>query len=402
MTLRARINLIIASLMLVVVGTLTVVDLLGTRNAVREEISASHRIATQLVREVLEHYGQGNAGQLVQFLTRVGRVRSNDMTLYAADGQVLYRSPPSAYKQGRDAPGWYARLVIPDLQPVELPVFGGSLVIRSNASRAVLDGWDDMKAQMLGTLVLLLAVNLLVFAIVGRCLQPLSDVRAVLDRMGQGDYAVRLPRLPGAEAQSMGEAVNRLGAAIETNRAASLQAAQAEARLAAERGFVQELQSRIEAERRDLAASLHDEMGQSVTAVRTLAHTLVQRCGAAPGGDPAARRAGELLLRTTDGLYDAMHALIPRLRPPALDALGLSAAVADLVQGLRIQHPGIAFELNLPDAPDLALPEPLQIGAYRIVQEALTNVLRHAQATRVQVGLVRREHALHLLSLIHI
>ena len=57
MTLRARINLIIASLMLVVVGTLTVVDLLGTRNAVREEISASHRIATQLVREVLEHYG---------------------------------------------------------------------------------------------------------------------------------------------------------------------------------------------------------------------------------------------------------------------------------------------------------------------------------------------------------
>jgi len=136
---------------------------------------------------------------------------------------VLYRSPPSAYKQGRDAPGWYARLVIPDLQPVELPVFGGSLVIRSNASRAVLDGWDDMKAQMLGTLVLLLAVNLLVFAIVGRCLQPLSDVRAVLDRMGQGDYAVRLPRLPGAEAQSMGEAVNRLGAAIETNRAASLQ-----------------------------------------------------------------------------------------------------------------------------------------------------------------------------------
>ncbi len=386
LTLRTRINLIIGGLVLVVVGTLTMIDLENTRSSVREEIMASHRVAIQLVTEATERHADSGLGTVVAFLSRIGRVRSNEIALYDSAGNKLYQSPVSGYKQGREAPRWYALMVATPLAPFEVTLKGGRLVIKPNASRAVLDGWDDMKAQMLGALTLLLAVNVLVFYSVGRCLAPLEKIRQALEQMGEGDYRVRLPALAGAEAAAIGETVNRMGAAIEKSREAGVQAAQAQAQLAAERRFVQDMNRRIEEERRVLAAELHDELGQSVTAVRSLAHALVQRCGP---GNAAVVQTGDLLLRTTDMMYEAMHRMIPRLRPPALDRLGLFDAIGDLLQSLRIQQPAIRFEAQLApaDVHVAALDEPLQIGAYRIVQEALNNAIRHAHADHIRVTL---------------
>lgn len=396
MSLRARINLVVAGLMLLMMAVMMAVDLLGTRMAVREEISASHRIAAQLVREVAGHYGGSDPRELAQFLARLGRVRANEMVLSSASGALLYQSPPSIYKQGRDAPAWYAWLVRPPEEVMLLPLRGATLMIRSNPTRAVLDGWDDMKAQAAGTLALLLLVNGVVFVLVGRWLAPLAQVRAALARIGQGDLAVRMPPLRGAEAAAMGQTVNRMAQALQERQQATVQAAQAEARLAAERRFVHDVQARIEAERRDLAATLHDEFGQSLTAVRALSHTLVQQCAARspPTGAPSdrARRAAALLVQATDEMYASMHRLVPRLRPPALDRLGLAEALADLVGGLRQQHPELVFDFEAHGLETGAgvpptLPEALQIGVYRMVQEALNNAIKHARATRVSVAL---------------
>ncbi|KAF1022540.1 MAG: Sensor histidine kinase LiaS [Paracidovorax wautersii] len=402
MSLRTCIQLMVAGLMALMMGVLTAVDIQGTRAAVREEILASHRIATQLVRDVVVNYASGDPAELARFLARVGRVRSNDMVLYDSQGQRLYQSPPSSYKQGRDAPHWYAWLVTPRQATFDVPVRGGWLEIRANPTRAVLDGWDDMKVQTAATLLLLLAVNLVVFLAVGRWMAPLVRIQSTLERIGHGDLAARLPPLPGAEAAAIGRTVNAMAQSLQDQQDAVRVAAQTQAELLAERRFVHALTTRIEAERRSLAATLHDELGQSLTAVRSLAHTLVARCTAKAGGDPTAQRAGELLQRASDELYAAMHRLIPRLRPPALDRLGLADALADLVQAMRQQRPDVAWHLEASPSPDgrepgAGWPEDAQIGIYRLVQEALNNIAKHAVgASQAWVLLAQTPEALAL------
>ena len=68
----------------------------------------------------------------------------DDITLYDDSGQLLYRSPPFTYKAGRYAPAWFSRIVEPPMQPVEIRLIGGRIVLRADPSRSALDGWDEL------------------------------------------------------------------------------------------------------------------------------------------------------------------------------------------------------------------------------------------------------------------
>lgn len=388
MSLRLRINVIIVAMMTAFIVVLMWVDFLATRVAIHEEIEASHRIAVQLVSQVGRTYAGRDALELAAFLTPLGRVRSNDIALYDPQGKLFYRSSASPYKAGRNAPEWYARLVMPSFDAVELKLDNGRVVFTPDASRAILDGWDDFTTLLYSSAISLLVANLLVFYAVGRVLAPLTRIRLGLERLGAGHAGERLPHLPSAEARSIALAFNRMADDVQAGEALRISAAQAQAGLEAERRFVHDLQGRFEAERRELAGALHDEMGQSLTAIRTLARVVAQSGPALPDD---AREAARLLLQTAEQTHGTVHRLTRALRPPALDKLGLADALADLVDDLQPRFPGVQIALYCDGLP--ALPEPVQIGAYRIVQESLTNVLRHAKArcVCVQAGLREAE-----------
>jgi two-component system, NarL family, sensor histidine kinase UhpB len=83
-------------------------------------------------------------------------------------------------------------------------------------------------------------------------------------------------------------------------------------------------------------------------------------------------------------IYDAMHAIIRRLRPMALEGMGLADTLAEAVTEWRRLHPQLAFELHLPETlPRLG--DEAEIALFRIAQEAVTNVARHAQAQSVSI-----------------
>jgi two-component system sensor histidine kinase UhpB len=85
-------------------------------------------------------------------------------------------------------------------------------------------------------------------------------------------------------------------------------------------------------------------------------------------------------------LYEAMHGLIPRLAPPALDDLGLADALTELIDASRSRHGDMALELQLHGMEHSpSLPVELARAAYRIAQEGLTNALRHSGGTRVWI-----------------
>ncbi len=146
--------------------------------------------------------------------------------------------------------------------------------------------------------------------------------------------------------------------------------------LARIRSFAVEMDRSIEAERRRLAREVHDQVGQVGTAIKML--TLSLRARLAPRSEPL---VDELQVMAEEAIRAARH-ISAELRPPLLDELGLEAALGHYLQTLGRQS-GLATALELGDAG--LLPPEQASPLFRIVQEACTNVLRHAQARSLRV-----------------
>lgn len=389
MSLRTQISIILAVLMAVAIVALTFQQIENTRQAVRDEVEGSNLIATQLLTQMSWLYARAGVPAVVNLLQMVGHLRGNDVHLFDPDGKEVYASPPSPYKAGRNAPDWYARLVMPPLPRHEVPVAGGRLLIAANASRAVLDGWDDLVTLVSGGAVVCVLIAASVFWLTRRALKPLDQVVDGLRRLEQGAYDTRLPALVGAEANLMSHAFNRMAQAVEDNAAARQAASEAREHLAENRELTQMIQSHIEEERRQIARELHDELGQSITAVKSLGLAIAQR----PDDREQVGRTAKLIVATAGHMYDAVHELIPRLRPFALDKFGLTDALQDLVADCGLRHPDIDVALEIGHLPP-DLGDTLTTCAYRIVQEALTNALRHSGGRRIGISVASTDKEL--------
>jgi PAS domain S-box-containing protein len=164
-----------------------------------------------------------------------------------------------------------------------------------------------------------------------------------------------------------------------------LRVRETERELEQNRRLTQLIQTRLEEERRALARELHDELGQCVTAIRTIGSAIALR---AQGGAPEVQSNAKAIVDIAGHIYDVVHDIIRELRPPALDNLGLRDALADSLADWRSRHPEVACDLTLAQDVD-ELGESINITLYRIVQECLTNVARHAAARRVEISLRR-------------
>ena len=388
MRLRTRLNLVVAALSAAFLIVLIAAEVESTRTSVREEIEAANRVASQLLGRLAAVYSQvGGPDLVLQFLQQLGRVRSNEVSLQTATGTVIYQSPPATYKAGREAPAWFARLLAPQPTRYAFALRGGVLlVVQAQPSRAVLDAWDDITRLSAIAAAMFVIVNGLAFWSVKRALEPFPVIADGLERIEQGDLAFRLPRLAGNEAHAIGAAFNRMAQAVQDKVLAERKAHDAEARLEERREMASLADQRVEEERRLIAHELHDEFGQSVTAIRSLALAIAGQEMAGQGGarDPAIGDVARLISDEAARLYDAMHGLIPRLTPLSLDTLGLAGTLENLVRDWQRRHPSIALSLRqeLP----IELGPSINLAIYRVVQEGLINALRHSQASRVDIA----------------
>ena len=140
-----------------------------------------------------------------------------------------------------------------------------------------------------------------------------------------------------------------------------------------------------EAERRNLARELHDELGQCLNAIKLDAVSIRE---VTRGTAPDLEQSAISIIDISSHVYDVVRSMMQRLRPATLDALGLRDAVAELINQWRRRNAGVecAFETS----GDLAnLGEVTNITVYRLVQECLTNIGKHASATLVRIALHR-------------
>jgi signal transduction histidine kinase len=145
-----------------------------------------------------------------------------------------------------------------------------------------------------------------------------------------------------------------------------------------------------ERERRAIARDLHDGVGQALAAIRIHAQLLETRAD-----DPAAvMQLAAQIGSMADATLDEIRRAIGRLGPAVLHEVGLRAAIERLLDDV-IERAGLRAERSFARMEEL--PEAVENACYRIVQEALTNVLRHARAQRVQLRIAREGDALSIV-----
>jgi two-component system sensor histidine kinase UhpB len=389
MSLRLRLNLLITALSLAFMLAAGVVIVNDARTSIKERVEAASRVTVQLLDTVIVssalNPSLGNTTDVLNsFLRSLGYVRSSEIILYDIRGNVLYESPPSRYRSEIHPPVWFVKLVDPKPEVVQRQVRYGLLIVKSNAAGSIREAWRGVSQLMWIGFGFFIVLNIMVYWLLSHSLKPVNDILAAINRMEQGDLKVRLQPIQLPEFDRIGHSLNRMAESLEAER-----------QLEENRQLTQLIQTHIEDERRSLARELHDELGQYVTAIKTFAVGIVNKTESKM---PDVASNAQTIVAAANHIYDGMHNIIRHLRPGSLDNLGLSETLRDAVNQWQTTNPDVTFNLNLSGGLD-ALGESLNINFYRIIQESVTNALRHAKATRLDINLIQAENGDLVLSI---
>ena len=217
----------------------------------------------------------------------------------------------------------------------------------------------------------LVGLCLAVYAALARALRPTHVIRTGLTQLAANDLSARLPSFDLAELSAISDVFNAL--------AQKLQAA-----LAERNALTRKLIAVQDEERRHLARELHDEFGQSLTAIAAqaaaAAHTAEREC-------PPLLEECRGISRTTAGMMEKLRGALVRLRPPDIEELGLTLSLESLVASWNGFEKGrTRFDIAIVGKVD-DLPPSVCANLYRIAQEAITNAAKHAHASCVRLHL---------------
>jgi two-component system sensor histidine kinase UhpB len=274
----------------------------------------------------------------------------------------------------RVAPAWWHNLladgaVLPlsVARPITLWYHhDGNLIV--TPSRAALG--ESLWARMCDltglTAATIVALDVLVWLVLRRLLRPTAGFVLALDRLGAGDHHPQLPPQGAREFRRLSEGIARLGQAL--------------AQLTATRSALTlRLIDSQEAERRDIARDLHDELGQCIAALQAVSGGIRQ---SAVAGQPASWDDTEALDATMNEMSRGLRALLGRLRPPLLDEQGLQLALCELVNAWNRRQraglsPALVAVMTQPTHWPAEHSEAVDLSLYRVCQEALTNAARY-------------------------
>jgi two-component system sensor histidine kinase UhpB len=373
LTLRGRLNLTIGVTMLLILLGGALASLHGAHEAVKDEALSTVQLALQLVEAGLPEQTR-ETSQVSAWMNRLGKldkIRHLRIRVIGPYSSTVNLSVPSS-KAINQVPRWFRWAVSPDPIQVshQLQDKGGltyTILIEANADDEILEVWSETRGFLMLLITLGIAVYMLVNVIVGQAFRSVDTILDGLGHIEKGVFDKRLPDFSLPEFNRIASAFNHMASKLERTRKENRELVHKSLRIQEE-------------ERRHLARELHDELGQSLTAIKVMAAALRN------GQNETSDHPASQIVLICDHLFLVIRSMMRRLRPSLLDELGLIASLEDLIGNWKTNHPDLTIELRCDEAIDEAYPE-ANIDLFRIIQECLTNVVKHAKANRVLIEL---------------
>lgn len=374
MSLRTRVALLILAMF--VAGILVVIARTwqDARHKMQIELQADQLLATQMTGLVFDHRTDGPQQPLTPAqlagLARLDDIHRFDVVSAAAESDY----PHFAVKAATPVlvPAWFIDMlaISEQLLVQQVGTYANEpVIIRLDPSDELVEIWEDASAGFNSLIGLLLLLNIVIYLMLGRWLRPIDQTIAGLNVIEKGDFEHRIPLTGLPDLDLINNQINHLTTVLGTSK-------QDNERLQAEAIGNQEQ------ERLRLARELHDSLGQSISAIKAMAVSIAMRTREQLPDIADSARHIEL---TSEAAYGSVRNLMSWLRPTSLD-LGLATALQQMIDDWNVHHDNTFCRLSIQCRLE-GLVDEQAINLYRIVQESLTNIAKHAEASRVDIDI---------------
>jgi two-component system sensor histidine kinase UhpB len=376
---------IIRNISIVLFVTLIISGLLTywqAANKVETEVSAAMSIAEKTVRKVVQEIAHDDEPRL--HLVRLVRVFDGNRHVKATfvEPEPIGARISSFVAPAEELPDWFYALIARQPEVIHIPLpeelrAFGSFELQSEQRGEVGEVWDDLLLKLAILTFFCALVSTLIYYTVNRALETLPKLSDAFERLGGGDYAVRVAESGPTELARLctgfNEMAGRLGQMEKRNRELNEQLATVQ-----------------DEERADLARDLHDEVSPFLFSVDVDASSIRQMAESA-----TADIEKPVLLARADAIREAVahmkkhvKSILNRLRPAAHLELGLANAIETLVASWQLRNPDVAFNVEVTER---GCGQKLDAVIHGIVREAISNAFKHAEPSRIDIWVTRDE-----------
>lgn len=379
MSLKLFLNLLITALMAVMLLGGTALTIRNAHEDIRAEVESTAGLAMHLIDKELMYFSNRQSPSRLETpfgLKSLGNVRHLRVEYFDVDGNLLdsnqlYASTSSQHPP----PNWFVRLMSmlnTEIVSKRRPVYSngqlmGEVVITADTSYEINEVWEATLSMLGLVAMFFITVNIMVYWAVGRALRPVDQILHAINAVEQGNLDTRLPSFHLPELKRISEKFNDMAHALQLS-------------MQSNHKLSQQLIHLQEEERKMLARDLHDEIGQSLTAIQADAAAILN----ATADQPRIHNSAHAISQVARQVMTMVRSMLEKLRPESLDKLGLKVALEDLISAWQQRYSQIICKVQIADNLH-TLNESVAIAAYRLVQESLTNVARHASARQVSI-----------------
>ena len=352
---------------------------LNASRSVRTEMRSALFVGRQTIESAIERLRQApdpsrHLDELVASFVGNRHLRVRLIGEAAAVAAPVVESPPFGA-----VPNWFIRAigVVPVTDRVPITVNGrdyGTIALETDPHNEILEVWNEFTDSLVTPAVLSSMTILLIYLFIGSALRPLKALAEALEQVGDGRYRTRMGGRLAPELARLRDSFNRM--------AARLAVADAE-----NRRLNEQLLTLQEEERSELARDLHDEVSPFLFAVNIDAASASRLLK--EGRTAEAREHVQSIADAVRPMQRQVRSMLGRLHPIGFDEFGLHEAIENMIAFWRRRRPEICYRLAV-SAGCKGLDGLTGRTVCRVVQEALSNAVRHADASLITVSIDRR------------